>query len=106
MGFPKSAEIVDALDDVQQTRTKTVAIKLQQAEQKDLVGSIQRYFKENMEEPIGDLKAGMLLDFCLQVIGPAIYNQAIADAQAHMEAKVADLSVECYEESGHYWKKK
>nr|WP_277347166.1 DUF2164 domain-containing protein [Collimonas pratensis] len=94
------------MDDVQQTRTKTVAIKLQQAEQKDLVGSIQRYFKENMEEPIGDLKAGMLLDFCLQVIGPAIYNQAIADAQAHLEAKVADLSVECYEESGHYWKKK
>ena len=60
----------------------------------ELVGSIQRYFKENMEEPIGDLKAGMLLDFCLQVIGPAIYNQAIADT-SHMEAKVADLSVEC-----------
>lgn len=83
-----------------------MAIKLQQSVKKDLVGSIQRYFKENMEEPIGDLKAAMLLDFCLRVIGPGIYNQAIADAQAHMEAKVSDLAVECYEETADYWKKK
>ncbi len=83
-----------------------MAIKLQQSQQKDLIGSIQRYFKENMEEPIGDLKAGMLLDFCLRVIGPGIYNQAIADAQAHMEAKVSDLTVECYAETEDYWKKK
>jgi uncharacterized protein (DUF2164 family) len=106
-GFPKSAvPRPSRFDDVQMTRKSAMAIKLQQSEQKDLVGSIQRYFKENMEEPIGDLQAGMLLDFCLRVIGPSIYNQAIADAQAHMEAKVSDLAIECYEETGDYWKKK
>ncbi|MFJ2989475.1 DUF2164 domain-containing protein [Collimonas sp. NPDC087041] len=83
-----------------------MTIKLRQEEQKELIGSIQRYFKENMEEPIGDLKAAMLLDFCVKVIGPSIYNQAVADAQAHMEAKVADLTVECYEDAVDYWKKK
>jgi uncharacterized protein (DUF2164 family) len=106
-GFSKKPGASDvALWRCTDDKEQPMAIKLQQSEQKDLIGAIQRYFNENMDEPIGDLKAGMLLDFCLRVIGPGIYNQAIADAQAHMEAKVSDLAVECYEETGDYWKKK
>ena len=32
----------------------------------DAVASLQRYFDENLPEPIGDLPAGMLLDFFLE----------------------------------------
>ena len=55
------------------------------------IQSLQRYFEENLPEPIGDLPAGLLLDFVLKEIGPAIYNQAVKDAQARLQARVADL---------------
>ena len=46
------------------------------------VASIQRYFRENMEEPIGNLDAEALLDFFLQEIGPVAYNKAGPSARA------------------------
>jgi uncharacterized protein (DUF2164 family) len=46
------------------------------------IASVQRYFEENLPEPIGNLGAGLLLDFFVEEIGPVIYNQAIADTLA------------------------
>jgi len=40
-----------------------MAIKLSKDVEKRLVASIKRYFAENMEDEIGDLKAGLLLDY-------------------------------------------
>jgi uncharacterized protein (DUF2164 family) len=71
----------------------------------DAIASLQRYFNENMSEPIGDLPAGLLLNFFLEEIGPAIYNQAIADAQTRMQQRVADLSGELYADEFPYWPK-
>ena len=58
-----------------------------------------------MAEPIGDLAAGMLLDFFVEEIGPVIYNRAIADAQARMESHVSDVSGELYAEEFQYWQR-
>jgi uncharacterized protein (DUF2164 family) len=77
-------------------------IELSAQAQKDAVGSIQRYFEINMPETIGELPAGMLLNFFLGEIGPAIYNKAIADAQARMLARVDDLSGELYVDEFQY----
>jgi uncharacterized protein (DUF2164 family) len=71
----------------------------------DAVGSIKRYFEENMPEPIGDLPAGMLLDFFLEEIGPVIYNRAIADAQARLAIRVSDMSGELYADEFQDWPK-
>jgi uncharacterized protein (DUF2164 family) len=71
----------------------------------DAIASLQRYFDENMTEPIGDLPAGLLLNFFLEEIGPAIYNQAIADAQTRVQQRVADLSGELYADEFPYWPK-
>jgi uncharacterized protein (DUF2164 family) len=81
-----------------------MAIKLSKEVEKKMIASIKRYFAENMEDEIGDLKAKLLLDFCLREIGPRIYNQAIADAQAFLQKKVADLDSSCYEPELGYWK--
>jgi len=70
---------------------------------KQLHGSIKRYAAEYLEQEIGDLKAGMLLDFCLQEIGPTIYNLAIADAQKYFQERVIDLEGVCYEKEFGYW---
>jgi uncharacterized protein (DUF2164 family) len=55
-----------------------MAIKLSAETTKQLIASIKRYAAANLDEEIGDLKAGLLLDYCLKEIGPTIYNQAIA----------------------------
>ena len=69
----------------------------------DAIASLQRYFQENLPEPIGDLPAGLLLNFFLEEIGPVIYNRAIADAQARMQLRIADLSGELFAEEFQYW---
>jgi len=71
----------------------------------DAIASIQRYFQENMSEPIGELPAGLLLNFFIEEIGPAIYNQAIADAQARMQQRVSDLDGELFADEFQYWPK-
>lgn len=67
--------------------------------------SIQRYFSETMDAPIGRLEAGSMLSFILKEIGPVIYNKAIADAQARLRLRVDELDVEVYEEEFSYWSK-
>jgi uncharacterized protein (DUF2164 family) len=71
----------------------------------DAIASIQRYFEENMSEPIGDLPAGLLLNFIVDEIGPAIYNRAIEDAQIRMQQRMTDLNGELYIDEFQYWPK-
>ena len=56
-----------------------------------------------MAEPIGNLPAGLLLNFFLEEVGPAIYNQAIHDAQARLQQQVSDLDGELYADGFQYW---
>ncbi len=79
------------------------AIELEKKEREQAVASIKRYFQEELPEPIGDLPAGLLLNFILEEIGPAIYNHAIGDAQARMATRVADLNGELYADEFQYW---
>ena len=80
-------------------------IEIAKDTEQQLLASIKRYFEEHMDEEIGDLKASLLLDFCLQEIGPCIYNQAIADAQAYMHDRVSDLDGACFQPEFGYWKR-
>jgi uncharacterized protein (DUF2164 family) len=82
-----------------------MAVKLADETVKRLVASIKRFFEEEMDEPVGDLKALRVLDFCLREIAPSVYNQAIADAQGYITERVADLSGSTYEVEFDYWKK-
>lgn len=83
-----------------------MTIKLEKDTETYLLGSIQRFFAEELEEEIGDLKAMLVLDYCVREIGPSIYNQAIADAQTFFQEKTADLSGVRYEAEFDYWKAK
>lgn len=65
--------------------------------------SIRQYFSEALEQEIGELKAGLLLDYILEEIGPAVYNRAIADARAFFEEHAADLDGVCYQAEFPYW---
>ena len=80
-----------------------VTIELSKERRAEAIASIRKYYEEEIREPIGDLRAGFLLDFFLEDIGPAIYNMAIRDAQARMTARVADLDGELYADEFQYW---
>jgi uncharacterized protein (DUF2164 family) len=80
-----------------------VSIDIPKEARESAIASVKRYFDENMPEPIGDLPAGLLLNFFLEEVGPLIYNGAIADAQRRMEQRVADLSGEIYADEFQYW---
>ena len=79
-----------------------VTLDLTKQQRTDAIASMQRYFQENLE-PLGDLPAGLLLNFLLEEIGPVIYNQAIADAQTRMTQRVADLNGELFADEFQYW---
>ena len=78
-------------------------LELSKEARADAIASIQQYFERNLPDAIGELPAGLLLNFFLEEIGPAIYNKAIADAQARLSVRVADLSGELYEDEFQYW---
>ena len=81
-----------------------MAIKLEERTEAYLLGSIRQFFREELDEDIGDLKARTVLEYVVKEIAPSVYNQAIADAQASMESAVADLSGVRYEAEFDYWK--
>jgi uncharacterized protein (DUF2164 family) len=77
-------------------------IELEKLQRADAIASLQRYFEENLD-PIGDMPAGLLLNFILEEIGPAIYNRAVIDAQARLQLQISDLAGELYADEFQYW---
>jgi uncharacterized protein (DUF2164 family) len=73
---------------------------------KQLQQSVKRYLVENLDADAGDLKAKLLLDFCIQEIGAVVYNQAIADAQGWLQGRLSDLEGICYQHEFTYWSRK
>lgn len=69
------------------------------------VASIERYFREHMEERIGNIQAAALLNFFVEEIGPSIYNRAVADAQERLQMRVGELDIECHADEFRYWQK-
>ena len=82
-----------------------MTIEIPREARKEAVASIERYFRENMEDPIGNIAAGALLDYFLQEIGPLVYNQAVADVQERLQMRVSDLDIEHHEDAFQYWRK-
>ena len=83
-----------------------MSIEIPKEANKAAIASIQRYFEENLEHEIGSLEAGALLAFFLKEIGPSVYNQAVADAQARMQARVMELDIEIHEDEFQYWQQR
>ena len=82
-----------------------MTIEISKESRKEAVRSIERYFHENMDEPIGNLAAGALIGFFLEELGPLVYNQAVADVQERLQARVAEIDIEVHEDAFQYWGK-
>ncbi len=82
-----------------------MAIALSAEPKKRAIASIRRFFDEQLEQDIGDLKAALVLDYFLREIGPSVHNAAIEHAQAYLRDRVADLDGVCTEAEFGYWPK-
>jgi uncharacterized protein (DUF2164 family) len=82
-----------------------MSIELPKEAHKEAIASIERYFRENMEEKIGNVAASGLLGFFLEEVGPSIYNKAIADVQERMQMRISELDIEVHEDEFQYWRK-
>ncbi len=82
-----------------------MTIEINPDARKEAIASIERYFRENMDEPIGNIAAGGLLGFFLEEIGPRVYNQAVTDVQERLQARIAELDIEVHEDEFQYWRK-
>jgi uncharacterized protein (DUF2164 family) len=83
-----------------------MTIRLKTETQARFIASIKRYFAENFDDELGDLKASLLLEFVLRELGPGIYDQAVADAQSRIQDAVVELDSSCYEADLGDWNKK
>jgi uncharacterized protein (DUF2164 family) len=82
-----------------------MAIELPKDAKQHALESLQKYFEVNMEESLGNLAGGALLNFILEEIGPSIYNKGVADAQERMQARLSELDYEVHEEEFQYWRR-
>ena len=82
-----------------------MTIELTKEAKQNALESLQKYFEVNMEEPLGNLAAGALLQFILEEIGPSIYNKGVADAQERMQARIGELDYEVHADEFQYWRK-
>ncbi len=62
----------------------------------EIVARLQRYFAEEMDQPLGALPAEMLLGFFTEAMGGFYYNQGLADAQATFTAALDEINDRIY----------
>ena len=80
-----------------------MTITLSDDARKQSIASIKRYFLEELDQDIGELKAGLVLEFFLKEIAPTIYNGAISDAQTYVRDRLVDLEGACSVPEFAFW---
>jgi len=80
-------------------------IELAKETRAEAIASIERYFRENMEEKIGNIAAGALLGYFLEELGPLVYNKAVADVQERLQIRISELDIDHHEDEFQYWRK-
>jgi uncharacterized protein (DUF2164 family) len=83
-----------------------MTITLNKESRATAVTSIERYFKDEQGEKIGNIRAAALLNFFLEEIGPSVYNQAVAAVQERLIGRVTEVDIECHEDEFGYWMKR
>lgn len=100
-----SVALAQALSQMTPERTG-MRVELAKETADRMIGSIRRYFTDQLDQDLGELQAKLLLDFVMQEIAPSIYNAAITDAQTYMRDRVADLDGACFVPEFGYWQQR
>lgn len=67
------------------------SIELTKERRDSIISEIKTYFSKEREEIIGDLAAGLILDFIMEKIAPEFYNQGVYDSHKYIQESAEDL---------------
>ncbi len=70
---------------------KVAKLTVEREEREHMISSIKVFFREVREEEIGDLAAGLLLDFIIDKLAPGFYNLGVQDSYRYMQERLEDL---------------
>ncbi|HWQ67253.1 MAG TPA: DUF2164 domain-containing protein [Methanospirillum sp.] len=68
-----------------------ISIELTKERREIMISEIKTYFSKEREEIIGDLAAGLILDFIMEKLAPEFYNQGVYDSHKYMEEANEEL---------------
>lgn len=83
-----------------------MAIELTKEETDSIIPSLQRFFREELDEELSEMRAKFLLSYFLKEIAPFAYNKGVKDAESFFRGKLEDLPATCFEDGLTYWLKK
>lgn len=71
-------------------------ITLSDERRSDLIAHIQALYRQELDETLSTFRAEQILDLMIKALSPAVYNQAVQDVRAHLQARLDDLDGEVY----------
>ncbi|HEV7406786.1 MAG TPA: DUF2164 domain-containing protein [Chthoniobacteraceae bacterium] len=83
-----------------------MALELTKEEIAEIVPSLKRYFRDELEQELSEMRAKFLLEYFMTEIAPLAYNRGVKDAESFLRAHVEDLPNTCFEQGMTYWQKK
>ncbi|HXK22650.1 MAG TPA: DUF2164 domain-containing protein [Myxococcota bacterium] len=78
-------------------RDRPMRIKLAPERRERLVSKVRALFSQEFDSDLSEFQAKRLVDFFVRHLGAPVYNQAVQDARAAVQAKLDDLEGEFYE---------
>lgn len=72
-------------------------IELPKETREALAKALSRYLKDELDLEVAGFDAVFLADFAAETLGPLIYNQALADAQALLARKLDEMGEALYQ---------
>ena len=83
-----------------------MALELTPQEFEQIIPSLQKYFREELDQELSEMKARFLLEYFQKEIAPLAYNKGVKDAEQYFRTKTEDLTGICDEDPLTYWTRK
>ena len=83
-----------------------MALELTKEDFEQIIPSLQKYFREEFDQELSEMKARFLLEYFQKEIAPLAYNKGVKDAEQYFRTKTEDLTGICYEDPLTYWTRK
>jgi len=71
-------------------------INLSDEKRQEIIREFTSFYYSEFDEEISEYRTQQVLDFFMNILSPAVYNQAIQDARAFISEKLDDLDAEFF----------
>lgn len=65
--------------------------ELNKEKRNSMINSIREYFQNERDEEMGELAAGLILDFFMEELAAEFYNKGVQDAYKYMSDRLEDV---------------